>query len=174
MWPLLGQAAELRRKDVDLKHSQIRVERAVYPIHGEYPVQTPRSRAGVRTIVLPEFVTELLREHMRDYSPIGPDGLLFPTRSGLCAYNAIQIAISRTLRAMGYENVRVHDLRHSGQLLAAPLGPTACCDERRDADGPPAAHGSFDSQCGNGLRTRLARQRAKHGRAHECATSDGC
>lgn len=59
----LGEAAELRRKDVDLKHSQIRVERAVYPVNGEYQIQTPKSRAGVRTIVLPEFVTEALREH---------------------------------------------------------------------------------------------------------------
>jgi integrase len=50
---------------------------------------------------------------------IGPEGPIFPTRSGKCAYNRIQIAITRTLRAMGFANVRVHDLRHSGQLLAA-------------------------------------------------------
>ncbi|MBK9740554.1 MAG: hypothetical protein IPO93_13845 [Actinobacteria bacterium] len=52
-WLVLPGRPELRRKDVDLKHSQIRVQRAVYPIHGEYLVQTPKSNAGVRTIVLP-------------------------------------------------------------------------------------------------------------------------
>ena len=36
----LGEAAELRRKGVDLKHSQIRVERAFYPVNGEYQVQS--------------------------------------------------------------------------------------------------------------------------------------
>ncbi|MDO8731906.1 MAG: tyrosine-type recombinase/integrase [Actinomycetota bacterium] len=159
----LGEAAELRRKDIDLKHSQIRVERAVYPIRGEYPVQTPKSRAGVRTIVLPEFVTELLREHMRDYSPIGPDGLLFPTRSGLCAYNAIQIAISRTLRAMGYENVRVHDLRHSGQLLAATNGATLMDLQRRMGHSTvnaamAYAHASRDN--GRSIAERMNAQRA--------------
>lgn len=159
----LGEAAELRRKDVDLKHSQIRVERAVYPINGEYPVQTPKSRAGVRTIVLPEFVTELLREHMRDYSPIGHDGLLFPTRSGLCAYNAIQIAISRTLRAMGYENVRVHDLRHSGQLLAATNGATLMDLQRRMGHSTvnaamAYAHASRDN--GRSIAERMNAQRA--------------
>ncbi len=159
----LGEAAELRRKDIDLKHSQVRVERAVYPIDSEYVVQTPKSRAGVRTIVLPEFVTEVLREHMRDYSPIGPDGLLFPTRFGTCAYNAIQLAITRTLRAMGYESVRVHDLRHSGQLLAATNGATLTDLQRRMGHSTvnaamAYAHASRDN--GRSIAERMNAQRA--------------
>ena len=50
----------------------VRYKATVYPIDSEYVVQTPKSRAGVRTIVLPEFVTEVLREHMKDYSPSAP------------------------------------------------------------------------------------------------------
>ncbi len=159
----LGEAAELRRKGIDLKHSQVRVERAVYPIDSEYVVQTPKSRAGVRTIVLPEFVTEVLREHMRDYSPIGPDGLLFPTRFGTCAYNAIQLAITRTLRAMGYESMRVHDLRHSGQLLAATNGATLTDLQRRMGHSTvnaamAYAHASRDN--GRSIAERMNAQRA--------------
>lgn len=159
----LGEAAELRRKDVDLKHSQIRVERAVYPVNGVYQVQTPKSRAGVRTIVLPEFVTEAMRDHMKDYSPIGPDGLIFPTRSGTCSYNAIQLAITRTLRAMGYESVRVHDLRHSGQLLAATNGATLTDLQRRMGHSTvnaamAYAHASRDN--GRSIAERMNAQRA--------------
>ena len=159
----LGEAAELRRKDVDLTHSQIRVQRAVYPITGQYLVQTPKSNAGVRTIVLPEFVTDALREHMRDYSPIGPDGLVFPTRAGKCAYNGIQIAITRTLRAMGYESVRVHDLRHSGQLLAATNGATLTDLQRRMGHSTvnaamAYAHASRDN--GRSIAERMNAQRA--------------
>ena len=155
----LGEAAELRRKDVDLKHSQIRVERAVYPINGQYLVQTPKSRAGARTIVLPAFVTDALREHMRDYSPIGPDGLVFPTRAGKCAYNGIQIAITRTLRAMGYEQ---RARPRPAALRAAPGR-----HERRDPDRPPATHGPLDRQRRHGLRPCFARQRTQHRRADE-------
>ncbi|MDP1876419.1 MAG: site-specific integrase [Actinomycetota bacterium] len=159
----LGEAAELRRKDVDLKHSQIRVQRAVYPIDGQYLVQTPKSNAGVRTIVLPAFVTDALREHLRDYSPIGPDGLVFPTRSGKCAYNGIQLAITRTLRAMGYESVRVHDLRHSGQLLAATNGATLTDLQRRMGHSTvnaamAYAHASRDN--GRSIAERMNAQRA--------------
>jgi integrase len=159
----LGEAAELRRMDVDLKHSQIRVQRAVYPIGGQYLVQTPKSNAGVRTIVLPAFVTDVLREHMRDYSPIGPDGLVFPTRAGKCAYNGIQLAITRTLRAMGYESVRVHDLRHSGQLLAATNGATLTDLQRRMGHSTvnaamAYAHASRDN--GRSIAERMNAQRA--------------
>lgn len=159
----LGEAAELRRKDLDLKHSQIRVQRAVYPIDGEYLVQTPKSNAGVRTIVLPEFVTEALREHLRDYSLLGPDGLVFPTRAGKCAYNGIQIAVTRTLRSLGYEHVRVHDLRHSGQLLAATNGATLTDLQRRMGHSTvnaamAYAHASRDN--GRSIAERMNAQRA--------------
>ena len=162
----LGEAAELRRKDVDLKHAQIRIERAVYPLNGEYQVQTPKSRAGSRTIVLPQFVADELREHMRDYSPIGPDGLIFPTRSGRCAYNGIQIAITRTLRAVGYECVRVHALRHSGQLLAATNGATLTDLQRRMGHSTvnaamAYAHASRDN--GRSIAERMNAQRATVG-----------
>lgn len=159
----LGEAAELRRKDIDLKHSQIRVERGVYPIHGEYLVQTPKSRAGARTIVLPAFVTDTLRGHMQDYSLIGPEGLIFPTRSGKCAYNGIQIAVTRTLRSLGYEHVRVHDLRHSGQLLAATNGATLTDLQRRMGHSTvnaamAYAHASRDN--GRSIAERMNAQRA--------------
>lgn len=159
----LGEAAELRRMDVDLKHSQVRVQRAVYPIAGQYLVQTPKSSAGLRTIVLPEFVTDVLRDHMKDYSPIGPEGLIFPTRAGLCAYNGIQIAITRTLRTLGYEGVRVHDLRHSGQLLAATNGATLTDLQRRMGHSTvnaamAYAHASRDN--GRSIAERMNAQRA--------------
>lgn len=159
----LGEAAELRRKDVDLKHSQIRVQRGVYPIDGQYLVQTPKSNAGVRTIVLPGFVTDALRDHMKVYSPIGPEGLIFPTRAGKCAYNGIQLAITRTLRAMGYESVRVHDLRHSGQLLAATNGATLTDLQRRMGHSTvnaamAYAHASRDN--GRSIAERMDAQRA--------------
>ncbi len=126
-------------------------------------VQTPKSNAGVRTIVLPGFVTDALRDHMKVYSPIGPDGLIFPTRSGKCAYNGIQLAITRTLRAMGYESVRVHDLRHSGQLLAATNGATLTDLQRRMGHSTvnaamAYAHASRDN--GRSIAERMDAQRA--------------
>jgi integrase len=159
----LGEATELRRQDVDLKHCEIRIERAVFPLSGKYQLQTPKSRAGIRTVVLPQFVIDELRTHMATYSPIGPDGLVFPTRSGRCAYNGIQLAITRTLRELGHKNVRVHDLRHSGQLLAATNGATLADLQRRMGHSSvnaamAYAHASRDN--GRSIAERMNAQRA--------------
>jgi len=121
----LGEATELRRKDVDLTRGTIRIDRAVYPVDGQgYVVDTPKTRAGRRTVALPPFVTDAFRSHMNHFTALGPDALVFPTRSDRCAYGAAQTAITRALRGMGRTDVRVHDLRHTGQVLAAQSGAT--------------------------------------------------
>lgn len=93
-------------------------------VKGEHVVDTPKSRAGRRTVTLPDFVTGELRRHMTRFTDLGPDALVFPTRSGRTAYGAAQTAISRAMRDMGLEGVRVHDLRHTGQTRAAREGAT--------------------------------------------------
>lgn len=122
----LGEAAELRRRDLDLKTVSIRVDRAAYPKpDGGYVIDTPKSRAGHRTIAIPAFLATEIRTHLTSFvTDTGPDALVFPTRSGTCSYGAAQTAITRALREMGRSDIRVHDLRHTGQVLAAQSGAT--------------------------------------------------
>ena len=122
----LGEATELRRRDLELVAGNIRVDRAAYPNpEGGYFIDTPKSRAGHRTIAIPNFLRTEIEEHLDKFvNDPGPDALVFPTRSGDCAYGAAQTAITRALRAMGRSDIRVHDLRHTGQVLAAQSGAT--------------------------------------------------
>lgn len=122
----LGEATELRRRDLDLAAGNIRVDRAAYPNpEGGYFIDTPKSRAGHRTIAIPGFLVSETQEHLDKFvkSP-SADALVFPTRTGECAYGAAQTAITRALREMGRSDIRVHDLRHTGQVLAAQSGAT--------------------------------------------------
>lgn len=122
----LGEATELRRRDLDLPHGIIRVDRAAYPNpDGGYLVDTPKSRAGHRTIAIPAFLGAELQEHLSNYAnDVSSETLVFPTRTGDCAYGAAQLAITKALRVMGRTDIRVHDLRHTGQVLAAQSGAT--------------------------------------------------
>jgi len=122
----LGEATELRRRDLDLKVESIRIDRAAYPRpDGGYVIDTPKSRAGHRTIAIPAFLATEVRMHLAAFvKDSGPDALIFPTRSGTCSYGAAQTAITRALRDMGRSDIRVHDLRHTGQVLAAQSGAT--------------------------------------------------
>lgn len=124
----LGEACELRRRDVDLARQTLTVSRSVYRVGGVYRVGEPKSDAGRRTVSLPPFLCEMLREHMQTQRVIGPDALVFQTVSGPSrgswAYTSAQTIITRGLRAIGRPDVRVHDLRHTGQVLAAQNGAT--------------------------------------------------
>lgn len=119
----LGEATELRRKDVDFKDGSVRVDRATYRVPGKgYVVDTPKSEAGHRSVHLPAFVMDELAAHMDQFTLSESDSLVFPTRSQRCSYGAAQTAITRTLREMGLSDVRLHDLRHTGQHFAAREG----------------------------------------------------
>ena len=122
----LGEATELRMRDLDLAKHTLRIDRAAYPNPlGGYKIDTPKSRAGHRTIAIPEFITEAIQTHLTEFvKDSSTDSLVFPTRTGLCAYGAAQLAITKALRAMGRTDIRVHDLRHTGQVLAAQSGAT--------------------------------------------------
>lgn len=119
----IGEATELRRKDVNFLSGSVRVDRAVYRVPSKgYVVDTPKSDAGHRSVHLPAFVMDELRAHMSVFTLSEPESLVFPTRSQRCAYGAAQTAITRSLRDMGLSDVRLHDLRHTGQQFAAGQG----------------------------------------------------
>lgn len=118
----LGEATELRWRDVDLTARTITVERAVYPVNGEYVVGEPKSEAGKRRVAIPASLAAEIDASGPDTRD--PDALVVSTRSGRCAYGAAQTAITRALRSMGRTDVRVHDLRHTGHTLAAESGAT--------------------------------------------------
>lgn len=122
----LGEATEMRRRDLDLIGGYFRIDRGAYPDpKGGYLIDTPKSQAGHRTIAIPTFLSTEVQGHLDKFvKDSSPDALVFPTRSGNCAYGAAQTAITRALRNMGRSDIRVHDLRHTGQVLAAQSGAT--------------------------------------------------
>ena len=123
----LGEACALRRDDVDLTpgRESVRVSERVYYLPGEgYNFDSPKSRAGRRRVPLSPHVAAALVDHLAEY--VGPDGsdLVFATRTGGNARRIVAPIITRRLDAMGRDDVRVHDLRHTGQVLAAIAGAT--------------------------------------------------
>lgn len=123
----LGEACALRRDDVDLTpgRESVRVSERVYYVAGEgFDYGPPKSRAGRRRVPLSPHVAAALVEHLAAH--VGPDGsdLVFATSSGAPAVLVAGPVITRRLDAMGRNDVRVHDLRHTGQVLAAIAGAT--------------------------------------------------
>jgi len=120
-----GELAELRRDDLDLVKGIIRVRRAVVRADGRVVVGTPKSAAGVRDVAVPPHLLPALKEHLVAHAQPARDGLLFPSASGgHLAPSSLYKVFYPARSAAGRPDLRWHDLRHSGAVLAAQTGAT--------------------------------------------------
>lgn len=121
-----GEVTALRRRDVDVKAGVVMVRRAFVEVRKQGVVAAPpKSRASVRSVRLPDSVVQDLVEHMESWSGDGPDGLVFTVPSGRPVrrgnFNG-GVAWRATVTAMGRPELHFHDLRHTGNTLAAGAG----------------------------------------------------
>jgi integrase len=120
-----GELAELRRSDIDLKNARVRVRRAVVRVGGKSVVGTPKSDAGIRDVAIPPHLIPILKTHVAEHAEFGRDGLLFPAAGGgHLAPSSLYKVFYPARRAAGRSDLRWHDLRHTGAVLAATTGAT--------------------------------------------------
>jgi integrase len=121
-----GELAELRRGDVDLRNGVIHIRRAVARAGGRVVVSTPKSDAGTRDVAIPPHLLPMVKEHLRDDITGGKDGLLFPAADGVShlATSTLYKHFYTAREAAGRPDLRWHDLRHTGAVLAASTGAT--------------------------------------------------
>jgi len=120
-----GELAELRRSDVDVKNGVLHIRRAVARTDTGPEVKGPKSEAGRRDVNIPPHLMPAVRDHLARMKP-GQDALLFPAVHGPGHMNPA------TLRRMYHPareaaqrpDLRFHDLRHTGAVLAAATGAT--------------------------------------------------
>ena len=111
----------------ELKVGTIHVERGVVRIDGMVSVGKPKTAAGLRDVAIPPHLLTILKGHLEDHVGSGREALLFPSVGD----PEIQVH-SNTFRrhwlkaraAAGRPDLRVHDLRHTGAVLAAQSGAT--------------------------------------------------
>ena len=120
-----GELVELRRSDLDTDFSTVRISRAVARVRGGVVVGSPKSVAGVRTVHLPPHLAPALEAHLLEHAQPGDQGLLFPSQDGgHLAPSTLFKVFARARREVGRPDLRWHDLRHSGAVLAALSGAT--------------------------------------------------
>jgi len=120
---IFGELAELRRKDIDTANGVLRVRRGVVRVQGEAMVGTPKSTAGIRDVAVPPHLLPALKEHLGEHAQGGREGLLFPALGGghLSPTGLYSVFYPAREKA-GRPDLRWHDLRHTGAVLAAQTG----------------------------------------------------
>jgi integrase len=135
-----GELTELRRADIDLEGSVIRVRRGVARGDAGRKVKDPKSEAGKRDVGIPPHLMPLVHEHLIEHAGRGRDALLFPAASGgHMAPSSLYAVYHPAREAAGRPDLRFHDLRHTGATLAAATGATLAELMRRLGHSTPDA-----------------------------------
>lgn len=118
-----GETVELRRGDIDLSAEVIRVRRAAVRVNGAFQIGTPKSEASIRDVAIPPHLVTVIADHLTEHVGKARDSLLFPNAAG----GHLQPATLarhwyKARHSIGRDDLRWHDLRHSGAVLAAATG----------------------------------------------------
>lgn len=135
-----GELTELRRRDIDLSEEVVRIRHAVVRTKDGFKVTTPKSEAGVRDVAIPPHLIPAIEDHLAKHVGAKPDSLLFPAVGGGHLAPATLYRRFYTARAKaGRDDLRWHDLRHSGAVLAAATGASLAELMARLGHSTPAA-----------------------------------
>jgi integrase len=121
-----GELCALRRCDIDLEAGTVRVVRQLSEVPGGFAFGPPKSRAGLRVVPIPEVIAPVIQWHLSCFAQPGDDGLVFTSPDGnyLHHSNFRLRTWLPALEAAGLPPVHFHDLRHTGNTLAATAGAT--------------------------------------------------
>ncbi len=155
-----GELTELRRRDITIveptddelanalanseeppaAYGTVRVERAVVRVESGFEVTTPKSDAGIRDVEVPPHLLPVLKEHLARHVDDDRDALLFPAQQGgHLAPASLYRHFYPARETAGRPDLRWHDLRHSGAVLAAATGATLAELMARLGHSTPAA-----------------------------------
>jgi integrase len=130
-----GEVRGLRRSDVDVEEGTLTVSfTGTTSMSGRTIVKEPKTRAGRRTVAVPPHILGQLAVHLETHAGEDPDALLVPAsnRASSAAWSNARSAVQR-------EDLRFHDLRHSGLTWSAATGASIAEPMRRAGHASQAA-----------------------------------
>ena len=121
-----GEAFALERRDIDLIHGSVKVERAANHLtDGRVYIGPPKTAAGIRTVHFPSDLRPILERHLDQF--VGPEqtSLVFAgEHGGVLRPHVLYKHYTRATNAIGKPELRFHDLRHTSATWAAVVGGT--------------------------------------------------
>lgn len=119
-----GELLALQRRDIDLLHGTVRVERTMHQLSdGSIIVGPPKTEAGRRWVAIPPHIVPELEDHLDAYVGTEAFSLVFTgEKGGPLRPHVLQKAWVKSRNAAGLEGLHLHDLRHSGNTWAAATG----------------------------------------------------
>ena len=103
----LGELLALTAADFDFDKSTVRINKSYQRIGGEDIVTDPKTAKSIRTVQMPDFLAEEIKDYIKSLYGMGNDERIFPISK-----NYLHREMSRGCKATGVKRIRIHDLRH--------------------------------------------------------------
>lgn len=149
-----GEATAIQRKDIDLTNRTISIRQQWIEVVGSgMELHPPKSDAGIRIVSIPKSIVPVLIDHLDQFVGSDPDAFVFLGERGavMRRSNFNKLGWSEALEKINAPGLHFHDLRHTGNTLAAKTPGTSTKDlmVRMGQDSMNAAiiyqHGSRES-----------------------------
>ena len=115
-----GELLALTPADFDFDRLTVTISKSYQRLNGQDLITTPKTDKSNRTITMPEFLADEMRDYLSTLYKIGDGDRIFPiTKSYL------QKEMERGSKAAGVKKIRIHDLRHSHVSLLIDMGFSA-------------------------------------------------
>lgn len=122
----LGELLALNIADIDFEKKTLSVTKSLNRIDGKDVISLPKTKSSIRTIYLPQFVMDEMKDYCGMlYGRSAKDRLFVVTKSHL------EKEIKRGAELAGLTPIRVHDLRHSHASLLISQGVNVAVISRR-------------------------------------------
>ncbi len=143
-----GEIAALRWSDIDLDAATVRIERSLEQVKGSVRVKSPKTAAGRRTVSLPAFAVDALRDHRRQtlelrlqlgIGALPGDAPVFGDIEGEWpSPHSITKRWVRAIESRKLPKVTFHALRHSHASALIAAGLDVVTVSKRLGHGSPA------------------------------------
>lgn len=124
-----GELFGLKWEDVDFEQNALSVRNTLIEVKGKLSIGPPKSRAGTRTVRIPQIAVNALLDHRRRMLAEGHagSGFVFVDSCGhwLRKSNFTRNVFKPLLAAAGLPDIRFHDLRHTHASLLLLAGESA-------------------------------------------------
>lgn len=116
----VGELLALTPADFDFMRSTLSVTKSYQRIGRDDVITPPKTKKSIRTITMPEFLAEEVRDYLACLQGIANDERVFRHTKYF-----LRSEMRRGCKACGLEPIRIHDLRHSHVSLLIELGYSA-------------------------------------------------
>lgn len=113
----LGECLALTGQDINFINKEIHISKTYYRHERKDIVTVPKTEGSVRTVSIPDFLCEELKEYMQRSYGLKNDERIFPIID-----RTVQKKMKLTSETIGLKHIRVHDLRHSHVALLIEKG----------------------------------------------------